>query len=74
MQPFRARRTPKPDKSGADALVERSAKSGYGHLPRVVRMVSNGATMSPFFLAQRPFLQTELGDGYVALARKPASA
>jgi glycosyltransferase involved in cell wall biosynthesis/SAM-dependent methyltransferase len=74
MQPFRARRTPKPDDRGSDALVERSAKSGYGHLPRLVRMVSNGVTIQPFCLAQRPFLGTELGDGYVALARKPGPA
>jgi glycosyltransferase involved in cell wall biosynthesis/2-polyprenyl-3-methyl-5-hydroxy-6-metoxy-1,4-benzoquinol methylase len=69
MQPFRARRTPKPDDHGAEALVARSAKSGYGHLPRIVRTVSNGVTIRPFCLAQRPFLGTELGDGYVTLAR-----
>jgi glycosyltransferase involved in cell wall biosynthesis len=71
MQPIRARRTPKPDRGATDALIERSAKSGYGHLPRSVRIVSNHVTIAPFRLAQRPFLGTELGDGYVALARKP---
>jgi hypothetical protein len=30
--------------------------------------------MAPFLLAQRLFLRTDRGDGYLVLARKPTSA
>jgi hypothetical protein len=37
----------------------------------LVRLLVRPATMTPFLLAQRLFLDTDRGDGYLVLARKP---
>jgi hypothetical protein len=37
----------------------------------LVRLLVRPATMTPFLLAQRLFLDTDRGDGDLVLARKP---
>ena len=70
---MRVRRMITPDQAAADTsgLVERSAESG-NMIPmrRLVGAVVNETTMLPFSLLQRPFMRTDLGDGYLVLARR----
>ncbi len=70
---MRVRRMITPDQGDADTseLVERSAESG-NMIPmrRLVGSVVNETTMLPFSLLQRPFMRTDLGDGYLVLARR----
>lgn len=70
---MRVRRMITPDQAdaGAGELVERSAESG-NMIPmrRLVGSVVNETTMLPFSLLQRPFMRTDLGDGYLVLARR----
>jgi glycosyltransferase involved in cell wall biosynthesis/SAM-dependent methyltransferase len=70
---MRVRRLLTPDQGDADAgeLVERSAESG-NMIPfrRLTGAIVNETTMLPFSLLQRPFLRTDLGDGYLVLARR----
>ena len=67
------RRMITPDQGAADSdnLRRRSADSG-NMIParRLVGAVVNDATMAPFYWLQRPFLRTDLGDGYLVLARR----
>jgi hypothetical protein len=37
---------------------------------RLTGAIVNETTMLPFSLLQRPFLRTDLGDGYLVLARR----
>jgi hypothetical protein len=70
---MRVRRLLTPDQGTADAsrLVERSAESGNMiPLRRLTGAIVNETTMLPFSLLQRPFLRTDLGDGYLVLARR----
>jgi glycosyltransferase involved in cell wall biosynthesis len=70
----RAVTTP-PEPGSAEALRLRSAESGNVIPARgLVRLLVRPATMAPFLLAQRLFLGTDRGDGYLVLARKPTSA
>ena len=70
---MRVRRMITPDQAAADTsgLVERSAESG-NMIPmrRLVGAIVNETTMLPFSLLQRPFMRTDLGDGYLVLARR----
>ncbi|MDX6378190.1 MAG: hypothetical protein QOE98_2493, partial [Gaiellaceae bacterium] len=70
---MRVRRMITPDQGAADAseLVERSGESG-NMIPmrRLVGAIVNETTMLPFSLLQRAFMRTDLGDGYLVLARR----
>jgi 2-polyprenyl-3-methyl-5-hydroxy-6-metoxy-1,4-benzoquinol methylase len=67
----RAVTTP-PEPGSPEALRLRSAESGNVVPARgLVRLLVRPATMTPFLLAQRLFLDTDRGDGYLVLARKP---
>jgi SAM-dependent methyltransferase len=64
-----------PEPGSAEALRLRSAESGNVIPARgLVRLLVRPATMAPFLLAQRLFLGSDRGDGYLVLARKPTSA
>jgi glycosyltransferase involved in cell wall biosynthesis len=55
-----------------EALRLRSAESGNLVPARgLVKLLVRPATMAPFLLAQRLFLGSDRGDGYLLLARKP---
>ena len=52
----------------------RTAESGNVVPARgLVKLLVRPVTMAPFLLAQRRFLGTDRGDGYLLLARKPAA-
>ncbi len=57
--------------AGRDELIERSAESG-NMIParRLVGALVSERTMLPFSLLQRLFLGTDLGDGYLVVARR----
>jgi glycosyltransferase involved in cell wall biosynthesis len=58
-----------------EALRLRSAESGNLIAARgLVKLLVRPATMAPFLLAQRLFLGSDRGDGYLLLARKPLRA
>jgi glycosyltransferase involved in cell wall biosynthesis/SAM-dependent methyltransferase len=63
--------TPAQGEASSEDLVERSAASG-NLIParRLVGALVSERTMLPFSLLQRPFLRTDLGDGYLVMARK----
>jgi glycosyltransferase involved in cell wall biosynthesis len=64
-----------PEPGSPEALRLRSAESGNLIPARgLVKLLVRPATMAPFLLAQRLFLDTDRGDGYLLLARKPSSA
>ena len=64
-----------PEPGSAEALRLRSAESGNLIPARgLVGLLVRPITMAPFLLAQRLFLGSDRGDGYLVLARKPASA
>ena len=64
-----------PEPGSREALRLRSAESGNLVPARgLVKLLVRPATMTPFLLAQRLFLGTDRGDGYLLLARKPPSA
>jgi glycosyltransferase involved in cell wall biosynthesis len=70
----RAVTTP-PEPGSPAALRLRSAESGNLVPARgLVGLLVRPATMAPFLLAQRRFLHSDRGDGYLVLARKPPSA
>jgi glycosyltransferase involved in cell wall biosynthesis/protein-L-isoaspartate O-methyltransferase len=61
-----------PEPGTAEALRLRSAESGNLVPARgLVKLLVRPATMAPFLLAQRLFLGTDRGDGYLLRARKP---
>jgi len=67
--------TTAPAPGSPEALRLRSAESGNLVPARgLVRLLVRPATMAPFLLAQRRFLGTDRGDGYLVLAHKPPSA
>jgi hypothetical protein len=72
LEKLRRPMTTPPEPGSPEALRLRSAESG-NTLParRLVRLLVRPATMAPFLLAQRWFLHTDRGDGYLLLARKP---
>ena len=58
-----------------EALRLRTAESGNLIPARgLVKLLVRPATMAPFLLAQRLFLGSDRGDGYLLLARKPLRA
>jgi glycosyltransferase involved in cell wall biosynthesis/precorrin-6B methylase 2 len=62
---------PEPD-GGSEELRARTAESGNMVPARgLIRLLVRPMTMAPFLLAQRRFLDTDLGDGYLLLARRP---
>jgi hypothetical protein len=66
------RRQTSPEPGSPEALRLRSAESGNVVPARgLVRLLVRPATMTPFLLAQRLFLDTDRGDGDLVLARKP---
>jgi glycosyltransferase involved in cell wall biosynthesis len=63
-----------PEPGGSEELHLRTAESGNRVPARgLVKLLVRPVTMAPFLLAQRPFLGTDRGDGYLLLARKPAT-
>jgi hypothetical protein len=69
--------TPSQSAASADDLRQRSTRSGHiVPLKRVVSAVVNTTTMAPFNLLQRAFLDRDLGEGYLVMARRvrPRSA
>ncbi len=69
---IRQRRDRPAEPGGAEALRLRSAESGNLVPARgLVKLLVRPVTMAPFLLAQRLFLGTDRGDGYIVLARKP---
>jgi glycosyltransferase involved in cell wall biosynthesis len=73
----RVRRTvaaaPGPDSQ--EGLELRTAESGNMVPARgLVKLLVRPATMAPFLFAQRRFLGTDRGDGYLLLARKPPAS
>lgn len=70
----RAVTTP-PEPGSPEVLRLRSAESGNVVPARgLVGLLVRPATIAPFLLAQRLFLDSDRGDGYLVLARKPPSA
>jgi glycosyltransferase involved in cell wall biosynthesis/precorrin-6B methylase 2 len=66
--------TSPPEPGGPDALAVRTAESGNMVPARgLIRLLVRPTTMAPFLLAQRRFLGSDRGDGYLLLARKPAA-
>ena len=67
--------TRQPEPGSQEALRLRSAESGNLVPVRgLVKLLVRPMTMAPFLFAQRLFLGTDRGDGYLLLARKPPSA
>jgi SAM-dependent methyltransferase len=65
--------TSPPEPGGEEELRLRTAESGNMVPARgLIKLLVRPATMAPFLLAQRRFLDTDRGDGYLLLARKPA--
>jgi glycosyltransferase involved in cell wall biosynthesis len=63
-----------PEPGGAEALHLRTAESGNMVPARgLIRLLVRPMTMAPFLFAQRRFLGTDRGDGYLLLARKPSA-
>jgi glycosyltransferase involved in cell wall biosynthesis/precorrin-6B methylase 2 len=63
-----------PEPGSPEALRLRSAESGNLVPARgLVGLLVRPATMAPFLLAQRRFLHSDRGDGYLVLARKPTT-
>jgi SAM-dependent methyltransferase len=59
---------------GDEGAEERTRQSGGMKFPgmeKLFRILFNDITMSPFYLIQRMFFRTDLGNGYVVLAEKP---
>ena len=57
-----------------ECLEERTRQSGGMKFPgmeTLFRWLFNDMTMSPFYLIQKLFFRTDLGNGYVAMAEKP---
>jgi glycosyltransferase involved in cell wall biosynthesis len=64
-----------PEPGSPEALRMRSAESGNLVPARgLVKLLVRPVTMTPFLAAQRRFLATDRGDGYLLLARKPPTA
>ena len=64
-----------PEPGSPEALRLRSAESGNLIPVRgLVKLLVRPATMAPFLIAQRLFLGSDRGDGYLLLARKPPTA
>jgi glycosyltransferase involved in cell wall biosynthesis len=63
-----------PEPGSPEALRLRSAESGNLVPARgLVKLLVRPVTMAPFLLAQRLFIRSDRGDGYLLLARKPPS-
>jgi glycosyltransferase involved in cell wall biosynthesis len=72
LERVRRRTTAPPAPGSPEALRLRSAESGNTLPARgLVKLLVRPATMAPFLAAQRWFLRTDRGDGYLLLARKP---
>jgi len=75
LERVRAAVTRSPEPGSPEALRLRSAESGNLVPARgLVKLLVRPATMAPFLIAQRLFLGTDRGDGYLLLARKPPTA
>jgi glycosyltransferase involved in cell wall biosynthesis len=75
LERVRAAVTRPPQPGSPEALRLRSAESGNLVPVRgLVKLLVRPATMAPFLIAQRLFLGTDRGDGYLLLARKPPTA
>ncbi|RNC67637.1 MAG: class I SAM-dependent methyltransferase [Desulfuromonadales bacterium] len=74
MKPFYDRAVERQVKD-EEQMAERTGKSGgMKLLPRlgdIFRLLFNDLTMMPFYLLQRLFYRTDLGNGYLAVARNP---
>src|SRR4029453_14501851 len=67
--------TAPPEPGSQEALRLRPAERGNLVPVRgLVRLLVRPVTMAPFLFAQRLFLGTDRGDGYLLLARKPPAA
>jgi len=76
MKPFYDRAIVKQMKNTAQQ-DERTRNSGgmwlFTDMSGIFRLLFNDLTMLPFYLIQRLFLNSDLGNGYFAIARKPVS-
>lgn len=74
MKPFYDRAVARRVAAG-EALEERTGKSGgmrlVPNLAGLFALLFNDVTMTPFYYVQRLFYRTDLGNGYVAVARNP---
>lgn len=74
MKPFYDRAVKKEVKND-EQLGERTEKSGgmwvMTGMKTLFNLLFNDITMSPFYLVQKLFFKTDLGNGYFAVARKP---
>jgi hypothetical protein len=67
--------TSPPEPGGPEALQLRTAESGNMVPARgLIKLLVRPATMAPFLFAQRRFLGTDRGDGYLLLARRPPAS
>lgn len=76
MKPFYDRAVERKIREG-EGREERTGKSGgmrlLPGLSSLFRLLFNDLTMQPFYLLQRLFYATDLGNGYFAVARNPRS-